>query len=510
MFVLYLAVLAAGVYEDGMNLFQFMAVFPDAMNHPFDIRLTRHTVKFMLGSLVIYGGAVAMFYSGSMNRRPGEEHGSAKWGDVRFIDRKYRSRDMFSNKLLTQNVGIGLDGRKHRRNLNTMVVGGSGAGKTRFYAKPNLCQCNTSFVVLDPKGELVRDTGYLLEQKGYQVRVLDLLHMERSHCYNPFVYLRDDNDVQKLVTNLFKATTPKGSQSQDPFWDHAAANYLASIVAAVKETFPTEEQTFDNVIEVFEECGSSDNGFKEFFTSLEQLYPYSYAVKAYRRASATQGAERMHASIMGIISEKLMCFGFEEVVAMFRKPKKVDFASMGHKKVALFVSVSDTNFALTPLTSLFVSQAIQGLEREANACPGGMLPTPVRLFLDDFSNLKVPDFDKIISVTRSREIWCTLLCQSVAQLQGLYGYAGAETVIGNCDTQLVLAFQDNATTDAYARRAGKTPDTLLATPQDQCWLFLRGQRPRKVRKFDLTSHERYMEEYGLPDDSSGKDKPLTR
>ena len=418
-----------------------------------------------------------------------------------------------SESILAEGVTLSNDSWTTGLNCNQLVLGPSGSGKTRYFLKPNLLQANASFLVLDTKGLLYHEVGPTLERLGYEVQTLDFAEVGGTVGYDPLDYIACDPATgapsQQDILSVAKALCPT-ENGQDPFWDHAAANYLASIVAAVKETFPTEEQTFDNVIEVFEECGSSDNAFKEFFTSLEQLYPYSYAVKAYRRASATQGAERMHASIMGIISEKLMCFGFEEVVAMFRKPKKVDFASMGHKKVALFVSVSDTNFALTPLTSLFVSQAIQGLEREANACPGGMLPTPVRLFLDDFSNLKVPDFDKIISVTRSREIWCTLLCQSVAQLQGLYGYAGAETVIGNCDTQLVLAFQDNATTDAYARRAGKTPDTLLATPQDQCWLFLRGQRPRKVRKFDLTSHERYMEEYGLPDDSSGKDKPLTR
>lgn len=168
------------------------------------------------------------------NYRRGEEHGSAKWGNAKTVNKKYRAMQPEDNKIFTQNVRVGLDGRKHRRTLNTVVVGGSGAGKTRFFAKPNLCQANTSFTVLDPKGELLRSTGHLLSQKGYEVRVLDLLNMEKSHCYNPFVYLRDDNDVQRLVTNLFKNTTPKGSQSNDPFLDTAASMLLLALVFYLK------------------------------------------------------------------------------------------------------------------------------------------------------------------------------------------------------------------------------------------------------------------------------------
>ena len=220
-FVLYLAVLAAGVYEDGMNLFQFMVVFPDAMNHPFDIHLTRHTVKFMLGSLVIYGGAVAMFYSGSMNRRPGEEHGSAKWGNVRELNKKYRDKDPSRNVILTKHLCMSLNGRQHMRNLLQIVVGGSGAGKTRFVVKPNLLLANASFIATDPKGELVRAVAPLLLQQGYVVKVFDLIEPSHSDSYNPFRYIRKDSDVFKLINNFIQNTTPKGSKSNDPFWESA-------------------------------------------------------------------------------------------------------------------------------------------------------------------------------------------------------------------------------------------------------------------------------------------------
>ena len=246
--VVWLGLLLAPAVSGGLP--EIITAFPAAMNDPFHIVLCEDSLKTVLLFLCAYGMGVGIYFSTRRNYRHGEEHGSAKWGDARAVCRKYRDKRPEENKLLTQNVRIGLDGRKHRRNLNTVVVGGSGAGKTRFYAKPNLMQANTSFVVLDPKGELTRDTGYLLEQKGYEVRVLDLLNMEKSHCYNPFVYLRDDNDVQRLVTNLFKSTTPKGSQSQDPFWDTAASMLLLALIFYLKYEAPEEEQNFPVVMEM--------------------------------------------------------------------------------------------------------------------------------------------------------------------------------------------------------------------------------------------------------------------
>ena len=201
----------------------------NVFNNPFHIEVCEDSVKTVLILLLCYGMGIGIYFSTQRNYRRREEHGSAKWGNARAVDKKYRQSPYSDNKLMTQNVRIGLNAKKHRRNLNTLVCGGSGAGKTRFYCKPNLMQCNTSFVILDPKGEILRDTGKLLEKKGYEVRVLDLISMEKSHCYNPFVYLQNDNDVQKLVTNLFKSTTPKGSQSQDPFWDTSASMLLLAL-----------------------------------------------------------------------------------------------------------------------------------------------------------------------------------------------------------------------------------------------------------------------------------------
>ena len=245
--VVWLGLLIAPAAHGGLP--EIVARFPAVMNDPFHIELCGDSLKTVLILLLCYGMGIWIYFSTRKNYRRREEHGSAKWGNVRAIDKKYRQKPLSENKLMTQNVCIGLNAKKHRRNLNTLVCGGSGAGKTRFYAKPNIMNsARNSYVILDPKGEILRDTGHLLEKKGYEVRVLDLISMEKSHCYNPFVYLKDDNDVQRLVTNLFKATTPKGSQSNDPFWDTAASMLLLARIFYLRYEAPEEEHNFSMVM----------------------------------------------------------------------------------------------------------------------------------------------------------------------------------------------------------------------------------------------------------------------
>ena len=246
--VIWFALLVAPYLSSG--LMGILDGVPEAMNHPFSIRLCGDSVKTVLIFLLSYGMEIGIYISTKKHYRRGEEHGSAKWGNVKKINRRYKEKRFTKNKLLTMHVQISYNMRKHLRNVLTVVIGGSGSGKTRFFAKPNLMQANTSFVVLDPKGENLRDTWYLLEEKGYEVRVLDLINMEKSHCYNPFVYLKDDNDVQRLVTNLFKATTPKGSQSNDPFWDTAASMLLLALIFYLRYEAPEEEQNFPMVMEM--------------------------------------------------------------------------------------------------------------------------------------------------------------------------------------------------------------------------------------------------------------------
>mgnify|MGYP000253503038 CR=1 FL=1 len=291
--VVWLALLTAPYVSGG--IVEIIGNLSVAINDPFSITVCEDSLRTVLIFLLAYAMGIGIYLSTRRNYRRREEHGSAKWGDPKAINRKYSDKEPSANKILTQNVAIGLDGRKHRRNLNVLVVGGSGAGKTRFYAKPNIMNANTSLIVLDCKGEILRDTGGLLEASGYNIKVLDLINMEKSHCYNPFDYLRNDNDIQRMVTNLFKNTTPKGAQSQDPFWDQAAQMLLLALVFYLHYEAPEEEQNFPMVMEMIRagEVREDDDAYRspldELFDRLEMQDPEHIALKYYRNYRSGSG-----------------------------------------------------------------------------------------------------------------------------------------------------------------------------------------------------------------------------
>jgi type IV secretion system protein VirD4 len=376
--------------------------FTEVMDHPAQIGLCEDSLKTVLILLLTYGLGIGVYLSSRRNYRRGEEHGSAKWGDARVVNKKYRAKEPEKNKVLTQHVQIGLDGRRHRRNLNTMVVGGSGAGKTRFYAKPNICQANTSFVILDPKGELARDTGYLLEQKGYEVRVLDLLDMSRSHCYNPFVYLRDDNDVQRLVTNLFKSTTPKGSQSQDPFWDTAASMLLLALVFYLHYEAPPDEQNFPMVMEMLragdvrEDDDSYQSPLDELFERLEMRNPDHIAVKYYKDYHS--GSAKTLKSIQITLAARLEKFNLESLAGL-TATDELDLPSLGEKKVALFALIPDNDTSFNFLVSILYTQLFQQLFTLADHKYGGRLPVHVHFLMDEFANGVTRSTPKTVGIT---------------------------------------------------------------------------------------------------------------
>ena len=354
--VVWLALLTAPYVGGG--IVEIIRGLTDAMGSPFAITVCEDSVKTVLIFLAAYGMAIGIYFSTRRNYRRREEHGSAKWGNADALNKKYRDKDPSENKLLTQNVRIGLDGKKHRRNLNILVCGGSGAGKTRFFCKPNAMQCNTSFVVLDPKGEIVRDIGGLLESKGYEVRVLDLINMHRSHCYNPFVYLRNDNDVQRLVTNLFKATTPKGSQSQDPFWDTAASMLLLALVFYLKYEAPPDEQNFPMVMELLRagEVREDDDSYvsplDELFDRLEMVNPEHIALKYYRDYHS--GSAKTLKSIQITLAARLEKFNLESLAGL-TATDELDLPSLGEKKVALFALIPDNDTSFNFLVSILYS-----------------------------------------------------------------------------------------------------------------------------------------------------------
>ena len=330
------------------------AILPELMSvfeNPFHIELCEDSVKAVLVLLLCYGMGIGIYFSTRRNYRRREEHGSAKWGEARTVNKKYAQHPKSANKLMTQNVSIGLNAKKHRRNLNTLVCGGSGAGKTRFYCKPNLMQANTSFVILDPKGEIVRDVGKLLEAKGYEIKVLDLISMEKSHCYNPFVYLRSDNDIQRLVTNLFKSTTPKGSQSNDPFWDTAASMLLLALVFYLHYEAPGDEQNFAMVMEMLRAGAIEDeeeprpSPLDNLFSELEYENPEHIALKYYH--SYHSGSAKTLKSIQITLAARLEKFNLESLAAL-TTTDELELETLGEKKTALFALIPDND---TPITS---------------------------------------------------------------------------------------------------------------------------------------------------------------
>ena len=368
------------------------AILPELMSvfeNPFHIELCEDSVKAVLVLLLCYGMGIGIYFSTRRNYRRREEHGSAKWGEARTVNKKYTQHPKSANKLMTQNVSIGLNAKKHRRNLNTLVCGGSGAGKTRFYCKPNLMQANTSFVILDPKGEIVRDVGKLLEAKGYEIKVLDLISMEKSHCYNPFVYLRSDNDIQRLVTNLFKSTTPKGSQSNDPFWDTAASMLLLALVFYLHYEAPEDEQNFAMVMEMLRAGAIEDeeeprpSPLDNLFSELEYENPEHIALKYYH--SYHSGSAKTLKSIQITLAARLEKFNLESLASL-TSTDELELETLGEKKTALFALIPDNDTSFNFLVSILYTQLFQQLFYSADHIHGGSLPIPVHFLMDEFAN----------------------------------------------------------------------------------------------------------------------------
>ena len=517
--VVWLALLIAPSVKGGLPeiLPKLMTVF----NNPFQIVLCEDSLKTVLVLLLCYGFGIGIYFSTRRNYRRREEHGSAKWGDARAVNKKYCQTPKSENKLMTQNVSIGLNAKKHRRNLNTLVCGGSGAGKTRFYCKPNLMQANTSFVILDPKGEIVRDVGKLLEAKGYEIKVLDLISMEKSHCYNPFVYLRSDNDIQRLVTNLFKSTTPKGSQSNDPFWDTAASMLLLALVFYLHYEAPEDEQNFAMVMEMLRAGAIEDeeeprpSPLDNLFSELEYEDPDHIALKYYH--SYHSGSAKTLKSIQITLAARLEKFNLESLASL-TSTDELELETLGEKKTALFALIPDNDTSFNFLVSILYTQLFQQLFYSADHIHGGSLPIPVHFLMDEFANVSLPDdFDKILSVMRSRSVSVSIILQNLAQLKALFEKQW-ESIVGNCDEFLYLGGNEQSThkyvsellgkstidTNTYGKSEGRsgsystnyqisgrellTPDEVRMLDNRYAILFIRGERPVLDFKYDILKH----------------------
>ena len=525
------AILIADAIQPGRNLFELMEVLTEKLNHPFQLHYTEYTIKSVLVCTLLYAAGIGIFYSSQKNYRRGEEHGSARWGDARQICKKYSQKPYSQNILLTQNFRISLDTHEHRRCLNILVVGGSGAGKSRGFALPNIMQCCCSMVITDPKAELLRKTGGLLEKKGYEVRVFDLINPDTSFCYNPFEYVHDDKDVLRLISNLIQNTTPKGSQSSDPFWEKSETALLQALMLYLLHEAPPEEQNFAMIMEMLgsaqvkEEDEDYESPLDILFDRLEMRDPDSIAVKQYHIYK--QAAGKTAKSILISVGVRLAAFNLPQI-AKLTNTDELDLSSMGERKVALFCCIPDADTSLNYLVGMIYSQLFQTLYYMADRVHGGALPVPVNCIMDEFPNVSLPnEFEKILATCRSRSIYCSIIIQNMSQLKALFKDTW-ESLVGNCDEFLYLGGNEKEThkyvsellgketidTNTYGQTKGKSgsystnfqqsgrellqPDEVRMLDNQNALLFIRGERPILDAKYDLMKHPniRYTEDGG--------------
>ncbi|WP_318002398.1 VirD4-like conjugal transfer protein, CD1115 family [Faecalibacillus intestinalis] len=517
--VIWIALLIAPFIHKG--LFNAMDDIFNAFDNPFSITWCSDSLRTVAIFLLIYLLGVGIYLSSLRNYRKKEEYGSAKWGNTKQVNKKYADPKYFENKLLSQNVRIGLDGKKHRRNLNTIIIGGSGAGKTRFYGKPNIMQCNTSFVTLDPKGEILRDTGYLLEKEGYVIKVMDLINMNKSHCYNPFEYIHDDKDVLKLITNLIRNTTPKGSQTNDPFWEKSETALLEGLCLFLLHEAPKEEQNFTMVMEMIAAADVREDDeyyispLDRLFNDLQREKPNSLAVKQYNIYK--QAAGKTAKSILISVGVRLAAFNLESI-ASITSTDELELEKVGERKTAIFAVIPDNDSTFNFLVGMLYTQLFQTLYYQADIVHGGELPVPVHFLMDEFANVALPDeFDKLLSTMRSRQIFVSIIIQNLAQIKALYKDAW-ESIVGNCDELYYLGGNEQSThkfiseylgketldTNTYGKSSGKsgsystnyqqvgrellTADEVRLLDNDYALLFIRGERPIFDKKYDILKH----------------------
>ena len=518
--VIYFALLAASVYEDGMTVFELFRLSADASLK--DIRWTSYTLRFVFIFLLLYIGGIAMYYSSRHNRRPGIEHGSAKWGSVHELNRKYSDKDDSMNVILTQHLKMSMNGKHHMRNLLQIVVGGSGAGKTRFLVKPNIMLANASFIVTDPKGEIARACIPLLMQRGYVIKVFDLIDPARSDSYNPFHYIRRDSDVFKLINNFIQNTTPKNAHQNDPFWEKSETALDAALMLYLLHEAPPEEQTLEMILTMIEygAAKEDDDDYQSaldlLFEALEEENPNHIALRQYRIFK--QAAGKTAKSILVSAAVRLAAFTLPEIqnITTF---DGMELSKLGERKQAVFCIIPDSNDnSLNFLVGMLYTQAFQELYYQADKVHGGALPVPVRLMFDEFANVALPDgYARLQATMRSRNIMSTIILQNISQLKALFK-DDWESIIGNADSFVYLGGNEQSTHKYVSELLGKetievnsssqskgrsgsysqstqqtgrelmTPDEVRRLDNRDAIVFIRGERPVIDRKYDILKH----------------------
>ncbi len=519
--VVYFAMVTASVYIPGENIFALLERISTMVRRPDLLRWTAYTPRFLLVFLLLYGGGVLLYYADHENRRPGEEYGSAKWGNARELNKRYADQNG-KNVILTKRVSIGLDGYKHRRNLNILVVGGSGSGKTRFFCKPGIMSVNCSYLIVDPKGEMLRSTGYLLKEEGYDIKVFDLIHPRQSDGYNPFTYIRDDPDVLKLMDNLVKNTTPPKGASNDPFWEKAEIALDSALMLYLLYEAPVEEQNFEMLMfmlecaRVMEEDEQYQSPLDLLFQTLEERDPSHIAVREYKVYK--QAAGKTAKSILVTASVRLAAFIFPQYAAMMQTDE-MDFASLGERKRAIFCVIPVNDGSMNYLVSMLLTQCFQQLYLRADERYNGRLPMPVRVIQDEWANVAQPDsYPKVLATCRSYNIGINIIVQNIQSIKALYKDEW-EGIIGNCDTLLFLGGGNEPTSlefvskllgkeTVHTRTRGQTkgrsgsssvnyqqtgrdlmtPDEIRMLPTKDALLFIRGEKPVRDKKYDIKKH----------------------
>ena len=540
-FVWWAALLVAGVWQPGTNLLQLVAELSTALQRPWDIRWTQYSGRCLLLFTLAYAVGIGMALSNTTATRRGEEHGSARWGDVFSIARRYRDK-RGGNLILTQHFSIGWDGYRHKHNTNVLVVGGSGAGKTRGYCVPNILEAAgwdqnappCSIVCSDPKSEVLRKTGALLIARGYEVRVLDLTSPAASFCYNPLRYIQSDKDALRMIDTLIQATTPPDSKSSDPFWVKSETALLQALVLYLVHEAPEEEQNLPMVMEMLQaaEVREEDDEYESpldmLFSRLEMRDPESIALKQYRVYKMAAG--KTAKSILVSVGVRLSAFLLPEVAKM-TCTDELHLEELGEKKVALFCCIPDSEKSLNYLVGLMYGQLIQTLYYEADRKHKGRLPVPVHLLIDEAPNISLPtdSFLTSLATMRSRGIFTSYICQNMAQIKALFNKQW-ESLVGLCDSFLYLGGSEKEThkyvseligkqtisSDIQNRSRGRNgsyststqlsgrellmPDEVRLLDNGKAILFVRGERPMIDSKFDLLQHPnvRHTEDGGAP------------